>query len=152
MLLIQSCSKSKNEAVEPVPALELYSGYFYKIIKKAMREDDLRSDFNLRILSAEHGLIEPTAEISTYDRRMDSERAGELEKEVTKDLARLISESNYDEILINMGEEYRAAITNLEAKVEANIHYITGRLGERGNKLKRIIRTSTTTTIPTNAA
>ncbi len=32
-LLVQGCSKSKNTPEEAVPALELYSGYFFKIIK-----------------------------------------------------------------------------------------------------------------------
>ena len=152
MLLVQSCSKSKNKAVEPVPALELYSGYFYKIIKKAMREGDLRSDFDLCILSAEHGLIEPTTEITTYDRRMDAERAIELADQVTSELVSVIAESNHDEVVVNMGEEYRAAIDGIASKVDANVHYISGKLGERGNILKRIIRTSANRTLPTNAA
>jgi cytoplasmic iron level regulating protein YaaA (DUF328/UPF0246 family) len=152
MLLVQSCSKSKNKAVEPVPALELYSGYFYKIIKKARRENDLRSDFDLCILSAEHGLIEPTTEITTYDRRMDAQRAGELAEQVTSELVSVIAESDHEEVVVNMGEEYRAAIDGVASRVDADIYYISGKLGERGNELKRIIRTSANRTLPTNAA
>lgn len=152
MLLVQSCSKSKIQAEEPVPALKLYSGYFYKIIKKARREGDLRPDFNMCIVSAKHGVIDPTTEITTYNQRMDSERANELAEEITADLTSVIRERNHNKILINMGKEYKQALAGFENHVDAEVHYLSGQLGERGKQLKAILRSSSTQSLPTNAA
>lgn len=152
MLLVQSCSKSKIQAEEPIPALKLYSGYFYKIIKKAKREGDIRPDFNMCIVSAKHGVIDPDTEITTYDRRMDSERAGELAEEISADLTAVVREGNHNEVLVNTGKEYKKALAGFENHVDADVHYLSGQLGERGKQLKAILRSSNTQSLPANAA
>lgn len=142
-LLVQSCSKSKIQADKPVPALELYSGYYYKIIKKAKRENDLDPTIDLRILSAKHGLVEPDTELTPYDEKMDANRARELRDDVKRDLKRHIRSGDYEEVLINMGRHYRAVIQGLNDEITIPIRTIDGKLGERGRKLKRCIRKST---------
>jgi len=152
MLLVQSCSKSKIQAEEPVPALELYSGYFYNIIKKATREEDLRSDLDLCILSAKHGLIDPDTDISTYDQRMNEERASELASTVPNELASRIAASNHDHVVVNLGQVYQEAVAGFESQVDADVQYLSGKLGERGSTLKALIRTSTVADLPIDAA
>jgi cytoplasmic iron level regulating protein YaaA (DUF328/UPF0246 family) len=142
MLLVQSCSKSKVEAEHPVPALELYSGYYYKIIKKAKREGDFDPSIDLCILSAKHGLIEPDTELKPYDKRMDADRSRELRDDVTSELAHRVRTGDYDQVLVNMGQQYRATIEGLDDEVDVPIRTIEGRLGERGRKLKQWIRDS----------
>lgn len=143
-LLIQSCSKSKIEPSEPVPALELYSGYYYKIIKKAKREGKFDSNIDICILSAKHGLIDSDANLSFYDQKMDSERALELRNEVKEALKNRLNTHRYDEVLINMGQSYREAIQGIEDEIDIPVRVIEGKLGERGHKLKQRIRRSTT--------
>lgn len=152
MLLVQSCSKSKKQAEEPVPALELYSGYFYKIIKKARREGKIRPDLDIRILSAKYGLLEPDTEITTYDLRMDSKRAAELSDSVPDELAAIVETTKHNQILVNMGKEYQQAIAGFDSHIDANVKYLSGRLGERGSKLKQIIRTPKSENSPINVA
>ncbi|WP_254425893.1 peroxide stress protein YaaA [Haloprofundus sp. MHR1] len=141
LLLVQSCSNSKVEAPGRHPALELYSGYFYKIIKKSIREDEWRSDMELRILSAEHGLLQPDDQISYYDRRMDTKRAEELRPKVVAELRRLITDEEYDRIIVNMGREYRAAIEGFDRGLDVTTEFIKGDgIGYKGQVLKRVIR------------
>lgn len=149
-LLVQSCSKSKREPCEPIPALELYSGYYYKIIKKAKREGDFNPDIDICILSAKHGLIDANTSLSYYDKKMDTERADEIRDEVKDALKSRIRTCEYDKILINMGESYREAICGIEEEIDIPIHVINGRLGERGQKLKQRIRKSTCASMEAN--
>lgn len=146
-LLIQSCSKSKKEPGEAVPALELYSGYYYKIIKKAKREGDFSPTVDICILSAKHGLLDPDANISFYDQKMNSERAGEIRDDVKEAIKNRVEMHTYDEVLVNMGQSYREAIHGLEDDIEIPVHVIEGKLGERGRELKQRIRQSTTSSV-----
>lgn len=142
-LLVQSCSKSKTQTDKPVLALELYSGYYYKIIKKAKRENDLDPTIDLCILSAKHGLVEPYTEHIPYHEKMDANRARELRDDVKRDLKRRIRSGDYEEVLINMGRHYRAVIQGLNDEITIPIRTIDGKLGERRRELKRCIRKST---------
>lgn len=140
ILLVQSCSKSKNRPIEPVKPLELYSGYFFKIIKKAIREGDFQDDIDISVLSAEYGLLDSTDEITYYDRRMDAERATELRSEVTAELRSKVSENGYDHVIFNLGSEYRNAIGDL-SNLSASVQFVDGDgIGDKGHTLKQIVR------------
>lgn len=141
-LLVQSCSASKRESSSPMPAIELYDGYFYKIINKSRREDAFRDDLHLRILSAKHGILGPTEEITTYDRRMTADRAAELRESVLASLVETTEELGVGHVVINAAAEYRAAVEGLETRLEGcTVSYITGQgNGEMGSKLKSFIR------------
>lgn len=140
-LLLQSCSASKNDVNHPTQAFDLYSGYFYMILKKSMRENEFRSDTDLCILSAKYGILEPTDEIEFYDKQMDAARARELNASVVEALSERVSANSYDRIIVNMGTTYRKAIEGLNDNVDANIEAITGGgIGEKGNALYRFIR------------
>ncbi len=140
ILLIQGCSKSKNAPGEPVEALDLYSGYFFKIIKKAIRDGDFNKRIDIWILSAKYGLIEDETEIQHYDRRMDSKRAAELAPQVSEDLEHK-GVGEYDTVVVNVGNDYRDALSGLEALESTDVHHIDGEgIGVKGHKLKQIIR------------
>ena len=140
MLLVQGCSKSKNQPSEAVSALNLYTGYFFKIIKKAMREEAFDDRIDVCILSAEHGLIDSDAEITWYDRRMDADRAVELAPQVRENLRERIT-GNYDHVIVNVGSVYRLAIEGVSSSVDADVHYIEGEgIGAKGHVLKRVVR------------
>jgi len=140
ILLVQSCSKSKNIPDSAIPALELYSGYFFKIIKKAIRERAFRSDIHLVILSAKHGLIDATTEIGWYDQQMDIQRAEELRSEVTATLQEWTTDE-YDKVVVNVGEIYKQSIKRGLAELDIDVHYIQGDgIGVKGSRLKKFIR------------
>jgi cytoplasmic iron level regulating protein YaaA (DUF328/UPF0246 family) len=141
LLLLQSCSNSKIETPERRPALELYSGYFYKIIKKAIREGECRSDLDIRILSAEHGLLRPDEKIHHYDRRMDSARAEQLHPVVVEELRELLTNNEYDRVIVNMGKEYREAIRGFNDGLDVTTDFVEGDgIGYKGHILKRVVR------------
>lgn len=140
-LLLQSCSASKNEVNGTASAMDVYSGYFYKIIKKSMREGVFRADTDLHILSAKYGLLDASEKIETYDRRMDRERARELNQEVVDAVRERITAHSYERVILNMGLEYRAALEGLDEHVDVPIVEISGGgIGEKGNALYRFLR------------
>lgn len=144
VLLVQSCSASKQQCSVPVPALELYDGYFYKIIKKSHNDGVFRDDVILRILSAEHGVVHPTERVAYYDRRMTAERAEKLRSRVVESLTETVAEEDIDTVVVNAGEDYRPALVGLGSAIgdDVDLQYVSGRgIGEMGGQLKSFIRT-----------
>ena len=140
-LLLQSCSASKRAVDTPTPAFDLYTGYFYKILKKAMREGEMRPDIEITILSAKYGLLDQNEEIRYYDQRMDTGRARALNEDVLESVTEKIAKSGCDRIIVNMGETYRKAITGLSDYVDIPIVAISGTgIGEKGQRLYEFIR------------
>jgi len=140
-LLLQSCSASKRAVETPTPAFDLYTGYFYKILKKAIREDEMRPNIDIAILSAKYGFLDLDEEIEYYDRRMDASRAQELNEEVLAAVAERTATSGYDRVVINMGETYQSAIEGLSDRIDVPIVAIEGSgIGEKGHGLHEFIR------------
>ena len=143
-LLVQSCSATKNQVTEPTRALDVYDGYFFRIIKKAKREEVFESDIDICILSAEYGLIDAEDVITTYDRRMTPSRAEELRDSVTNSIHKRIKENRYDRIVLNLGKEYLRAVGDLPVRYDIDISTIQGGgIGEKGKQLKRFVRSDT---------
>ncbi|SFR96943.1 Protein of unknown function [Halomicrobium zhouii] len=138
-LLVQSCSKSKNQARSPGPAFDIYSGYYYKILKKAIDDGAFVDWLDVCILSAKYGILDRNEEIEVYDRRMDRARAAELRPEVTDALAERVATGGYDTIVVNAGKTYQQAIE--DESIPIPVQYIDGDgLGKKGQALKRFVR------------
>ena len=139
-LLVQSCSATKEPVDTPVPALDLYDGYFFRIIKKALRADRFQPGLDIIIISAEHGVVEPDDEIRYYDRRMGTERAEELNDDVVTAIARKVDENKYDNVWINLGKDYLPAVDGVEDAVDIPVRYIEGGgIGMKGKRLKQLV-------------
>jgi len=62
-LLIQSCSATKQNVETAVPALDLYDGYFFRIINKALRAGQFRPGLDIKIITAKNGVCVPSRAI-----------------------------------------------------------------------------------------
>jgi hypothetical protein len=139
-LLVQSCSARKRAVDEALPALDLYDGYFYRIINKSRREGRFDNSIDIVILSAKHGLLAPNEEIEPYDREMNPDRADQLNETVVEELAATIRADDYDEVWINGAAVYRRALEGIDEVVDVPVHYIEGNgNGEMGSQLKDLI-------------
>ena len=58
------------------------------------------SDFDLCILSAKHGVLDPDDLISPYDQRMDIQRARELAPQVQSELKKRICHGDYEKVAL----------------------------------------------------
>ncbi len=147
-LLVQSCSDTKNQVTEPTRALDVYDGYFFRILKKAIREDSFRSDIDICIISAKYGLIDAEDAITTYDRRMTKARAEELRESVTNAIHNRVEEQKYSQVVLNLGKEYLRAVENLSEQSNVDVSTIEGSgIGSKGKKLKQFVRTGKVPTV-----
>lgn len=147
-LLVQSCSATKNRVTEPTRALDVYDGYFFRIIKKAIRDGEFNSDVDICILSAEHGLIDADDTITTYDRRMTPSRAEELRESVTNGICKRVDEEDYNKVVLNLGKEYFQAVGDLTEQKNVETSTIHGGgIGVKGRKLKRFVRTDSVSAV-----
>jgi len=133
-LLIVPCSKIKRN-LSNTPALELYDGPFYKIIRKRRPKN-----MDVLILSAKYGLIEGDMPISTYDQKMTSERAKELGNTINFSLSNYLSDKHYENVHINLGKVYFSALEpSLNLFENSEIQLANGGIGMRLQQLKNWI-------------
>jgi hypothetical protein len=133
-LLIMACSATKFESEEPIPAIELYDGVNYRLLKKFLREEGMPEGLEVRILSAKHGLIEPNTLIEPYNERLNPTRAGAINADVLELLATI---EGREEVFVNLGKDYLPAIEGIE-EVFPNIKigYARGGIGVKMKEMK----------------
>ena len=147
-LLIQSCSATKESVDTSVPALDLYDGYFFRIIKKAVRANRFQPGLDIIIISAKHGLVEPDDHIDYYDKEMDTERANELNDEIIDAIASKVVEHEYEKVWVNLGKDYMPAVDGIDEAVDVPVLHIEGSgIGMKGKQLKHLV--SSSRSIPT---
>lgn len=143
-LLVQACSARKKEVSRPIPALELYDGYFYRIIKNSELSSNTDPVIDIRIISAEYGLLRPEDVIETYERKMDSQRAVQLQSSVVNSLIQEVANHDFDEVVINLGKVYQQAISGLPEAVSVPVRTIEGSgIGVKGHILKQFLNGDT---------
>jgi len=129
-LLLLPCSKTKKPLLE-APAIEVYDGPFYRVIKK-----NRPKNLDIEILSAKYGLINSKDIISYYDQIMTIERAEELSSSIKIKLEKILTE-NYAEVFINLGKTYILALEKSKDMLdEYDIRWGHGQIGERLHQLK----------------
>lgn len=106
-LLILSCSRSKRSEDQLLPAYERYDGPAFRLLRRYLNRST--NIPNIRILSAEYGLISYDFHIPYYERRMTAQRAQELRPQVTKELNTLLKvdkRKNGHGVFIYLGKDY----------------------------------------------
>lgn len=130
-LLILPCSKRKK-ALSIAPAIELYDGPFYRVLRKNMS-----LNLDVLILSAKYGLIDSNEIISPYDQIMTIERAKELANDVRIKLEEIFKSNQYDGIFINLGRTYMIALEESASILcKHKVCRAKGKIGERLHQLK----------------
>jgi hypothetical protein len=132
-LLIMSCSKTKKH-LENVPAIELYDGQAYRVIRK-------RSPENLEILiiSAKYGIIRSTDIVSYYDQVMTVTEAVKMKEHVEKVIRKTVWKRNSMRIFITLGFPYNLAVSEelIDFLDEGfNLQVASGPIGKRLHQLK----------------
>src|SRR5947209_4585025 len=138
-LVIVNCSATKIEAREPLPALSLYDGPSFRVIRAFLREFQWPDRLSIAVLTAKHGLIGALTHIATYDRRMTPSRAASLQVPVTAALQKLTHE--HRSIHLVMGHDYLQSI-DLKAVSDsgAKCFFAPGPIGQKLNYLYGALR------------
>ncbi len=119
-----------------MPALERYDGVNYLVIKKLMREGKFPKNVDIKILSAKYGLIDAETPIPYYNRRMDRQRAVELQTQVKRELNK-IAHRHYEETFVNMGKTYLIAMESYnDVLMPAAIKIAEGGIGQKMKRMR----------------
>jgi hypothetical protein len=131
-LLIVPCSKKKTTKYEKTQAINLYDGPLYHSLRKYVHDFSNNDGLDIMILSAKYGLIEPKKIIQKYDQRMTIERATALAPSCRGAIKQLLSEKDYDKVIINLSADYMKAFEEaLEEIDQGKLVQINGRNGMR---------------------
>ena len=136
-LLLLACSNLKNQSATLLTALERYNGGPYKIIRKMQREKTLPSNIEIKIISAEFGLIDLQTLIPLYDRKMDALRANELKLQIQTGLNQVFLRKKYIEAYVDLGQQYLLTLEEFRKPPETKFLIARGRIGERLANLKK---------------
>lgn len=108
-LLILSCSRCKRADGNLLPAVQRYDGPAFRVLRRFLREAQSEAP-DIRVLSAEHGLIPHDRPIPYYDRAMTPSRARELRPGVREELTHVASRGVPRDTFILAGQTYLAAL------------------------------------------
>lgn len=134
-LLILSCSDRKDGSRTPAPAIHLYDGVNYRVLRKILLQKGWPPDLEIKVLSAEYGLIDATTLINPYDKRLTADVAKKINP---KTLAELQKGSSPSSIFINLGKDYLPAVDGIESLFpKARITYADGPIGMKMQTMKR---------------
>jgi len=136
--LVISCSRSKKDAPEPLPAMQRYTGPMYKVLHRYLREKPEKADhLAVYILSARHGLIDSKTPILPYDQKMTPARAAELHTDILRKAQQKLALSDCAEIFLAMGQTYLLALDGLETLLSENTKLVIAS-GSAGKKLTEL--------------
>jgi hypothetical protein len=136
--LILSCSRTKNGTLQPLPAVQRYTGPLYQVLRRFIRENpEEAADLTVYILSARYGLIDSQTPILPYDQKMTPIRANELHAEVLSKIKRVIVPVGYTEIFLAMGQTYLLALDGMPGILGERTKLIISR-GPAGEKLTEL--------------
>lgn len=108
-LLILSCSRCKRPDQGLLPAIERYDGPAFQVLRRFLREVPSEAP-DVRIISAEYGLIPQGLPIANYDRVMTPSRARELRPRVLAALTHLASVRSPQETFVSASRVYLSAL------------------------------------------
>jgi len=134
-LLIISCSQRKRNLQSLIPAMDLYDGPMYRMIRNF--KPIYYNGVDLMIVSAKYGLMQHNHRIRTYDKRLKEDHIPRLREQTKIRLERKLSSAVYDEILLSMGKDYLQLFNGIEEMApQCKISVAKGRIGEKLHETK----------------
>jgi hypothetical protein len=138
-LVVLGCSATKVETDGLLPAVHLYDGPAFRVLRSFLRENKWPHSLSLAVLSAKFGLIGGLAQIPYYNRRMTSGRAVQLNPYVTASLQKLVM--NHQTVDLVMGKQYLESIDLDAAQVDGTrFRFAEGAIGMKLNRLHDLLR------------
>jgi hypothetical protein len=133
-LLILGCSDRKTALKGKLPALELYDGVNFRVLRAFLNQHGWPAGLTIKILSAKYGLIDATTLIETYDQRLDKRTAFEMNRKTLNELRRFGKASS---VLVNLGQDYLPTIAGVDRLFHGKIAYAKGAIGLKMKRMKK---------------
>jgi hypothetical protein len=131
-LLILSCSRSKRTSTEYLPAFERYDGPTFRLLRRYLKTSTDIPD--IRILSAEYGLVRHDYQIPFYEREMTPQRTRELRPQIAKALNRLVKAGEgktAQSIFVHLSKVYLGAVEGSSILSSRSVTIASGTPGKK---------------------
>ncbi|UCF80384.1 MAG: hypothetical protein JSV08_07695 [Acidobacteriota bacterium] len=134
-LLILACSQTKNQNRSPAPAIHLYDGVNFRVLRKILLKRGWPPGLQIKILSAKYGLIDATTLIEPYEMRLDKDAARKLNKRTLAELRRIPAPAT---VFVNLGKDYLPAVDGLKKVFRrSKITFAPGPIGMKMKAMKQ---------------
>ncbi len=137
-LLILSCSKSKRQDQEQLPAIERYNGPAFRVLRRFLSRQ-LDDGVKTYVLSAHYGLIPAEHKIPDYDHCMTQARAETLRLSLVAELKQIVDTVPYREMCLCVGRDYIQAMQGYESALPSKMT-VTLASGGTGARLSQLYR------------
>ena len=133
-LLILACSQRKRDDTARAPALHVYDGVNFRVLRRVLRERGWAPGLQIKILSAKYGLIDATSLIAPYDQRLDRRAAGAMTGRTLAELRKIPPPAT---VFLNLGRDYVPAVNGLERVFpDSQITFADGAIGLKMKAMK----------------
>lgn len=136
-LVVLGCSATKFDVEGQVPAVHLYDGPMFRVLRSHLRAHKWSKDLSIGVLSAKYGLIGAVAPIETYDQRMTSDRAAILRTQVNESFSLLAA--RHQRVHLVLGRDYMQAIDSGLLRERAEVRTVDGPIGEKLHQFSRLL-------------
>lgn len=136
-LIVLGCSATKFDVEGQVPAVHLYDGPMFRVLRSHLRAHKWSKDLSIGVLSAKYGLIGAVAPIESYDQRMTSDRAAILRTQVNESFSLLAA--RHRRIHLVLGQDYLQAIDSSLLRERAEVRTVEGPIGEKLHHFSRLL-------------
>src|SRR5712692_3635441 len=136
-LVVLGCSATKFQVDGQIPAVYLYDGPMFRVLRSRLRTHKWPRDLSIGVLSAKYGLIGGVAPIETYDQRMTPDRAAHLRTKVTSSLSTLAQQ--HGRIHFVLGQDYLEAIDCLALRERTEVECVEGAIGVKLHRLSNLL-------------
>jgi hypothetical protein len=142
-LVVLGCSATKVSANGALPAINLYDGPIFRVLRSFLRDYRWPESLSLAVLSAKYGMIGGVSQIETYDQRMTPRRAQELCDSVTETLVDW--SPGHDQAVFVLGQDYVRSINrNVIARFYREHRVVEGPIGIKMGQFQEMLRSQAT--------
>lgn len=136
-LVVLGCSATKFDVDGQVPAVHLYDGPMYRVLRSHLRSYRWPTDLSVSVLSAKYGLIGGLAPIENYEQRMTPQRALQLKEKVTSSLREI--SAKHKNLHMILGRDYLQAIDAPALSNQISIDYAEGPIGMKLHRFSHLL-------------
>lgn len=132
-LLIIACSARKKHVARAIPAIELYDGPAYRILRKRLNRTS--NKLAIWVLSAKHGLTWADSPIFWYDEHLKNDKLQLVKRDVESFIERNAKPLSFDSIYIWAGKKYLETLPP-SLLTRSNVKIAKGPIGRKLGQLK----------------
>jgi len=117
-----------------LPALELYDGVNFRVLRRFLRNHGWPPGLLIKVISAKHGLLDITDILGPYEQRITPRSAARMNARALEELRSLVGVRS---VFVNLGRDYLPAVHGIEDALRgAVVTYAAGRIGQKMQAMK----------------